>query len=147
MARPIQVADNLFYGSLACCRIKGDFAIVHACKDPCHRKTKAIETVYEIGSDLYLDMVDADKPKYFDLESFRRFLDFTDRHIKDRPVLIHCNKGGSRAPSLALLYMAKRLGTLPNGSYNDARHVFKQAFNYRPNKGIAAFLTENWGAL
>ncbi len=51
------------------------------------------------------------------MPSFEAFLRFVDREIPERPILIHCNQGESRAPSLTLLYMAKRLGLLPSNSY------------------------------
>jgi hypothetical protein len=53
----------------------------------------------------------------------------------------------SRAPSLALLYMAKRLQLLPDTDYVCARRVFEQNFPYSPGKGIETYLSSEWASL
>ncbi len=154
----IHAMDNLSYGDIdACVHEKTHaLAIVHACKDPCHRcaagyTEKSLPTDHphylalERGNHLYLNLIDPPVP-LFKLESFVRFFEFMDRQIAHRPVLIHCNKGESRAPSLALLYMAKR-GFLPGESYAQARATFEEKFPYKPGKGIENFLKENWNVL
>jgi protein-tyrosine phosphatase len=78
------------------------------------------------------------------MPGFKAFLRFVDREIAEREVLIHCNQGESRAPSLALLYLAKRLGSLPNESYDLAAESFEAQFPYRPGQGISRWLTRNW---
>lgn len=153
----VHVTDALSYGDLsACAECGADIAVVHACKEPCHRagagySTRSLEKTHphylalERGRHLYLNMIDPPQP-LFQMESFVRFFDFVDRQIKERPVLIHCNKGESRAPSLTLLYMAKR-GFLPDESYEAARAAFEMRFPYKPGQGIVTFLTRNWSAL
>lgn len=131
-------------------------AIVHACKDPCHREAagytgKSLPPAHpdylflERERHLYLNLIDPPAP-LFQLESFHRFFQFVDRQIAQRPVLIHCNKGESRAPSLTLLYMAKR-GMLEGNSYNAARAAFEKLHPYKPGKGIVTFLEKNWDRL
>jgi protein-tyrosine phosphatase len=104
------------------------FAVVHACKAPCHQQAVgygsalppdhryylALEDVYN----LYLNLIDPPTP-LFQLESFRHFFGFmyANAQLQRRPVLIHCNQGNSRAPSLALLYLAKVVSVLPDDSY------------------------------
>ncbi len=78
------------------------------------------------------------------MPSFVAFLAFVDREISDREVLIHCNQGQSRAPSLALLYMAKRLRSIPDESYDLAAEAFRSQFSYRPGEGIKRWLAMNW---
>lgn len=156
MKAPFQTAERLYFGDLDCCGTHEDWAVVHACKDPCHRKAVAyagkIETTHphylslEKPHHLYLNLIDPPFP-LFKLESFSLFFDFVDREIAARPVLIHCNQGQSRAPSLVLLYMAKRLGLLPDESYKAARDVFEKKFLYTPGKGMETFLHENWASL
>ena len=153
----INVMDNLSYGDLCTCAVCGqNCAVVHACKEPCHRagvgyETRSLEKTHphylamERGHHLYLNMIDPPLP-LFQLESFARFFDFVDRQIKERPILIHCNKGESRAPSLALLYMAKR-GFLEGENYAAARAAFEVRFPYNPGQGIVTFLTQNWNIL
>lgn len=151
------VMDNLSYGDLSACAMQSEnTAIVHACKEPCHRAgvcytTRSLDKNHphylslEQGRHLYLNMIDPPQP-LFQAESFTRFFDFVDRYIQTRPVLIHCNKGESRAPSLALLYMAKR-GFLPGENYAAARAAFDARFPYKPGQGISTFLTNRWNDL
>ena len=74
-------------------------------------------------------------------------LKFIDKNIKNKKILIHCNHGLSRSPSLALLYLAKK-GIINNQSYNDAVKDFLKMFsNYNPNNGIASYLRTEWGNL
>ncbi len=152
-----RVTDRLYFGDLeAGHRAAPEAAVVHACKDPCHKLALGYQRSlapahpnylsYEQNLHLYLNMVDPSTPK-FRPESFRTFLEFTDRHITNRPVVIHCNQGLSRAPSLALLYMAKRLQLLPNTNYAAARSAFEEQFPYSPGKGIEAFLSAHWASL
>lgn len=157
MKTPYQAAPRLYYGDAECCSPAPiEWAVVHACKEPCHRKAVGysgkIDTSHshylslEKENHLYLNLIDPPVP-LFKLESFALFFDFVDRHIAERPVLIHCNQGLSRAPSLALLYMAKRQNTLSNERYERARADFEKDFPYQPGKGIETFLKENWDLL
>lgn len=153
-----KVTDTLYYGDLIAGHTKGwdKFAIVHACKDPCHKNcvgyTNNLPNTHphylssERDNHLYLNMVDPPVP-LFKIESFHIFFEFMDRQIKQRPVFIHCNQGLSRAPSLTLLYMAKRLKLLPNENYKIARMAFEQKYPYQPGKGIERFLTDYWDVL
>ncbi|MES9948978.1 MAG: hypothetical protein ABW118_08470 [Candidatus Thiodiazotropha sp.] len=154
------VTDLLYFGDLESCNAANHkiFAVVHACKDPCHRhavgysnkslhKTHPAYLSYETDNQLFLNLIDPPIP-LFQIESFKTFLDFSSRATaQGRPVLIHCNQGQSRAPSLALLYMAKGLNLLPNENYAAARTVFETKFPYTPGKGIAKFLADNWNTL
>ncbi len=154
------VTEKLCFDDLSGCRTKNDMdkiAIVHACKDPCHRegvgyRERSLSATHphylwiEKPHHLYLNMIDPPIP-LFQTEMFEAFFRFVDREIVDRPVLIHCNKGESRAPSLTLLYMAKRLNLLPNESYQAAATAFRARFPYKPGTGIALYLDKNWTTL
>ncbi len=158
-AAPLQaVAPRLFYGDLQAVHraATAESAVVHACKEPCHKQaahySKSLPPTHpeylcaQRPQHLYLNMIDPPLP-LFKRELFEAFFAFVDQHIAQRDVLIHCNQGRSRAPSLALLYMAKRLHLLPNESYDRARAEFQRQFPYAPGAGIALFLSENWDAL
>jgi len=153
------VADRLSFGGEDQCvhTQDGSLAVVHACKEPCHRRSVGYTTrtiprdhphylVFERGHHLYLNLIDPDQPLFM-MPSFHAFIGFVDREIAERPVLIHCNQGESRAPSLALLYMAKRLRLLPNDSYESAAKAFRVQFRYSPSRGIQIWLTNNWDAI
>jgi protein-tyrosine phosphatase len=154
-----RVTDQLWFGSQEACRYTplDNFAFVHACKEPCHRhgagyKEKSLVTTHphylsvEKERHLYLNIIDPPIP-LFKMESFELFFDFMDRTIQKHSVMIHCNQGESRAPSLALLYMAKRLRLLPDDDYKTARKSFEEKFPYKPGKGIETFLEQNWTAI
>ena len=151
-----QVTERLAFGDDACCThdLSGRVAVVHACKDPCHRAAVSYKgrklpsthpnyLVLRNGHHLFLNLIDPPVP-LFQRASFLAFFEFVDEQIPARPVLIHCNEGRSRAPSLALLYAAKRLGRFVFGDFDSARVEFAQSFPYSPGNGIASWLSANW---
>ena len=152
------VDEILGFGNVDACALtrREPWAVVHACKDPCHRAfvgykgslPKAHSCYLNAQEDdhLYLNLIDPPLP-LFKAESFSIFFDFIDRHLGVKPVVIHCNRGESRAPSLTLLVMAKRLKNIPDDSYAAARAAFEEKFPYKPGGGISLFLRDNWGIL
>ena len=155
----IPVQDGLFVGTERDCR-RGDaaWAVVHACKHPCHVKavgysgslpsTHPSYLVLEYPDDLFLNIIDPPVP-LFKPELFSAFLSFAMRKQEEgKSLLIHCNQGESRAPSLALLFMAKVTGAVSNDSYASARADFEKLFpGYRPGRGIATYLGARWDNL
>ena len=152
-----KIHKGLYFGHMDVCSLhnaEADIALIHACKEPCHRKAAAYTSrslpsghphylSFEKDHHLYLNLIDPPVP-LFQLESFHIALEFAARQLPARPLYIHCNQGQSRAPSLAILVMAKILDSLPNESYSTARTAFEAEFPYSPGKGIETFLTENW---
>lgn len=143
------VANHLAYADMALCKPPlpwtGHAAVVHACKDPCFR-SKTIQSVppwIEDSTELWLNMIDPPRP-LFVLPLFTRFLVFADRHVHDRAVIIHCNQGLSRSATLALLWLAKRTGDIPNTSFESAAEAFAAKFPYRPGRGIVTYLSKMW---
>ena len=148
--------------------------IIHACKSPCYMAMAgtprekddpeylAIEqSGMGIGGDqLYLNLIDPPLP-LFKVQSFITALDWIDAHgvldITAPDILIHCNQGASRSPTIALLWMAKRAREL-GSTFAEARTAFSSplifnrgmgAMNYMPGAGIVTFLSdpENWNAI
>lgn len=154
----IQITDRLSFGNEDSCSHAqvNDVAVVHACKHPCHRGAVGYFNTLPSshpnylhlikGHHLYLNMIDPPGPMFM-MDTFVTFLSFVDREIAERPVHIHCNQGQSRAPSLTLLYMSKRLGLLPDTSYADAANAFRVKYPYTPGAGIQSWLTTNWAGL
>lgn len=142
----------------SCCSGSPRLAVVHACKSPCHQRavgyrgnlppTHPNYLVLRHAYDLYLNIIDPPVP-LFRLETFAYFLEFAAAHYNSgAELLIHCNQGESRAPSLALLFLAKRLNAIPGGSFSDAKRAFSALYsNFRPGLGIERFLSEQWGAI
>jgi hypothetical protein len=156
----IKVFDRLSFGDESTCHAdtSGGSALVHACKDPCHRravgysgrslpKTHEHYLAKETEFHLFLNIIDPELPLFMP-QSFISFLAFTDKHIAERPVHVHCNQGESRAPSLALLYLAKRTALLPNTSFAAAAAEFVRNHHpgYHPGRGIQTWLAKNWDA-
>ncbi len=122
------------------------WATVHACKEPYHREALGYSSrgapkdhpeylVARRGNRLMLNMVDTDSPTFFHKEMLDQALDFIDHmRVSEQNVLVHCNQGESRAPSIALLYMACRLNALPADSLEAAEDEFRQIYpRYRPS--------------
>ncbi len=154
-----EVYPNLFIGTERDCFYtqKNKWAVIHACKSPCHQQALGYRgslpkhhphyLVYERGSDLFLNMIDPNEPLFMP-PLFIASLDFIETHIAKRKVLIHCNLGLSRSPSLALLYLAKRAKVINGKSYEEAtKDLIKLYPNYLPRKGIAHYLDLHWKEL
>ncbi|MEN6488951.1 MAG: hypothetical protein ABFD66_08725 [Smithella sp.] len=151
-----QVHENVFVGSeLDCTTARPGWYVIHACKSPCHQRAvgyrgnlKSDHPRYlflERGNDLFLNMIDPPKPLFM-METFVTFLRFAHEGWQNRHnILVHCNQGESRAPTLALLFMSKRLDALRSDSYEEAASAFRQIYpSYNPGQGIQTFLQENW---
>lgn len=155
----VRIEDRLLIGAEVDCRSgTAGLAVIHACKSPCHQHAVGYRgslaashlnyLALQHEHDLYLNIIDPPVP-LFKTETFERFLAFARKKYDfGASLLIHCNKGESRAPSLALLFLAKHTGALPHSSYEDAREVFERLFPaYQPGNGIQRFLAENWSAI
>lgn len=158
-----KIVDRLWVGTVEDCKAiedDPDWAIVHACKFPCHaercgakigRESRSYLSFRE-GNQLFLNMIDLPKP-LFPRQLFDAFLAFMGdvfpggSNSARKHVLIHCNQGESRAPSLALLFLAKRLFRVSNASYDEAWDEFEKLIGtqYCPSQGIEDWLRENWG--
>jgi len=115
----IEVSPNLFVGSAADYEFKvrdqAGWCVVHACKEPYHRQALGYSgraapsshpeyLVARRGDRLILNFVDASDPKYVPRELVDAALEFMHARLaEDSRVLVHCNQGESRAPTLALL--------------------------------------------
>jgi len=154
-----KVHERLYVGSERdCFHYRLEWAVVHACKHPCHVNAVGYKgslpkdhpdyLSLERGDNLYLNIVDPDIPLFMP-QTFVDFMTFTRKHYnEDKNLLIHCNLGESRAPSLALLFMAKGLHVISDGSYEEAQSEFQKSYpGYTPSKGISRYFTENWNEL
>ena len=138
-----------------CTTYKEGWAIVHACKSPCHQRvvgyrkslpnTHPHYLVYKDENNLYLNMVDPPQPLFM-MPTFIEFLVFAkDKWDAGKTLFIHCNKGESRAPSLALLLLAKCLSIISNDSYERARSDFTRLYpGYMPGTGLQIYLSLHW---
>jgi predicted protein tyrosine phosphatase len=104
--------------------------------------------ILEQENDLFLNIIDPPVPLFMP-PLFSRFIEFSNKHwSQGQKLLIHCNQGESRAPSLALLFMAKVVSVIPNDSYEAAREEFEKLYpRYNPGKGIQKYFSNNWSVL
>jgi hypothetical protein len=133
-----------------------NWAVLHAAKEPNHRQfvgytgrgcpKESHEYLWaERGNRLALNIVDAPKPEFFDKSMIDKALDFIDEKLKNgMKVLVHCNEGMSRSPSLVLLYLIKH-GIIKGNTFEDCEAVFMQVYpEYNPGAGIRGFMKEHW---
>jgi predicted protein tyrosine phosphatase len=153
-----EVLKNLYIGEEIDCSFSdiNDFAIIHACKHPCHAKAVGYKgnlppshpnyLILEKGNHLFLNMVDMERellPKYTN-PIMKAAISFIDKCIHDNKILIHCNLGQSRSPSISLVYLALK-GYIANDSFQVARKEFEKMYsNFYPANGIYAYLKKNW---
>jgi hypothetical protein len=104
---------------------------------------------YEKENRLSLNWVDGPANLYdwSGVETFIKVLNFVDKWILDKNVLIHCDQGQSRAPTLALLYLAKRIKTISNDSFQKAKNDFIQIYPYYVPGGIGEYIQNNWNSI
>lgn len=151
-----ELHPNLFIGTERDCFFEqiDDWAVIHACKSPCHQGALGYRgnlsnshpnyLTYERGNHLFLNIIDPNEPLFMP-PLFTVSLDFIDKHISKRKVLIHCNSGLSCAPSIALLYLAKRAKAINGENYEKAFQDFIKIFpRYIPGRGIRLYLYVNW---
>ena len=153
----LHVGDELDYET----RVKGKsgWRIVQACKEPYHRqalgysgraaaKTHPEYLVARRPPCLILNLVDTDDPRYFQKTIFDQALSFIHDNLNSgRKVLVHCNQGESRGPSIALLYLAVHTDHIPHASLTAAEAAFKRLYpTYAPKLGVHGFLQQHWQA-
>jgi len=157
-----KVHEKLFVGNNSDCFFneKTGWAVIHACKHPCHQisvgyrgnlsKNHPKYLINEKGSHLFLNMVDMNQTLSHEFTEpiITTTLDFIEKNIEEKNVLTHCNLGFSRSPALALLFLAKRKSILNNASYQKAKTEFTKIFpNYLPGMGIDSYLNLYWSEL
>ena len=128
--------------------------IVHACKEPYHRQLLGYTTQAAPKDSpeylwarrenvLYMNLVDPRDAKWIPQPLVDKALRFIEEGIdKGANVLVHCNMGNSRAPSLALLYLIKsgNVATL-----TDALNKMQWKYGtYVPSKGWKEYIDLHW---
>lgn len=99
----------------------------------------------EDESEIYLNMIDGDDPKYVNDKMINPTLNFIDKHIKNNEeIFIYCSLGESRSPSIALMYLLEN--DLIEKSDNTIK-IFKEEFYpyYNPKDGNLLYIKNRWG--
>lgn len=132
---------------------KDDWAVVHACKEPYHRAALGGYTGRSVGKEhpeylfairereISLNMVDVPNPDFVAPAMVDAALEFIGDYIGFRTVLVHCNQGGSRGPTIAMLYMAKSLPA----DFGLAEAMFTGLYPaYAPAGGCRGYAERHW---
>ena len=134
-----------------------DWYVVHACKEPYHRNAVGYEggdpppdhferLFARRGNRLMLNLVDAAASIDIPRAVFDAALDFIHEGLTaGRHVLVHCEMGISRSPSIALLYLARYTGRIAVGTFQEAEPLFAAIYpDYNPGPAIRLFMTRHW---
>lgn len=134
------------------------WGVLHACKEPYHRNALGYtgraapklhpEYLFALRGDrCALNLVDADDPAFIPPAVIEAALGFIDGHMAvGHKVLVHCNQGQSRAPSVALAWLAGERAVPQD--HEAAIQAFTKLYpDYRPNAGVAGYLKANWSDL
>lgn len=102
--------------------------------------------IYEKNNRLSLNWMDGAAYLYEEggTATFIKILDFIEQWIKIKKVMVHCDEGISRSPSLCLLYLAKRAHKISKVSFKKAKEDFEKIYPYYCPGGIADYLDQNW---
>ena len=162
-------SEQDFYASLLCLNfpprtemelltcMPEEWAVVHAAKEPFHRMALGYvgrgapkdhpEYLWSErpGNRLAMNIVDAPRPEFFDKGMIDKALDFIGQKLSEgMKVLVHCNQGESRAPSICLLYLIKT-GALKGPTLQEYVAEFKEIYpDYNPGAGMWGFVEANW---
>jgi hypothetical protein len=155
----IEVYENLFVGSQndeGEVRGQVGWFVVHACKEPYHRDALGY-TGRAVAKDhpeyliahrpgrLILNLVDVADVNFISSNIIDPALDAIHQHIASHKVLVHCNQGMSRSPTIALLYLLKFTSALSRQDIDGDLEAFKQLYPpYAPAKGMADYARINW---
>lgn len=155
----IEVCPKLFVGNdsdASTVSQASNWFVIHACKEPYHRqalgysgraapKSHPEYLIAKRENRLILNLVDAANPNYIPKVIIDEAVDTIHERLNTNKVLVHCNQGMSRSPTIALLYLLKHTNVLPNDSLQGAIEAFRKIYPaYAPARGVALFAQKYW---
>lgn len=131
--------------------------VIHACKEPYHRAALGYTShgapkghpeylfAHRPGS-LALNLVDAADPAFIPQPVIDEALAAIDCALADKcRVLVYCNQGRSRSPTIAFLWLALRTDTFDAFTYDEALAAFRAIYPaYAPAAGMAGYARAVW---
>lgn len=127
-----------------------NFSFVNCAKNPYHKQALGYKTngcpkdhpeyLYAVrGNRFIMNWIDGDDPKFISDKMIDDALTFMESAIElGNEVLVNCNQGRSRSPSLVLLYLVKHRKL--NGTYEQILRTFNELYHqYRPGSGIEQY--------
>jgi hypothetical protein len=159
--------DQLFLGAesgtdrcldCALIEITANWFIIHAAKEPWHRDALGYTgrgappsdpeyLVAKRPGELMLNLVDMPvlKEQYTNPIFEAAFEAIDENLAAGKKVLVHCNEGKSRAPTIALLWLGMQDG-LQGKSFDWASGYFSELYpEYDPGAGVEAYARARWG--
>ena len=137
-------------------KYKNDWKVVQAAKDPYHRKAVAYlgelaithpEYLYCIRDrHMILNMIDANNYIYINEKMVDEALEFINTGLYNNyKVLIHCNQGYSRAPTLGFLYLLRYTDVFETKIFAEACQKYQHIYpSYNPGNGLLEFMMYRW---
>ena len=97
------------------------------------------------GRRMALNYIDNDDPNYIPEEMIKKGLRYIDEQLKaGHKILVACNAGHSRGPTMAMLYM-RSIGELPY-NFAQGQRIFHGLYShYDPDIGVHTFAKQHWG--
>jgi hypothetical protein len=157
----IEIYPRLFVGAQSDyeqqVRWGSGWRVVQACRDPYHREALGYkgrgapkdDPEYLIArrqNRLILNMLDHDDPSYIHKRMMDASLEFMAHWLdRNERVLVHCNQGNSRGPSIGLLYLGAHTDTFAGLEFHEAERRFRDLYPpYSPRSGVRGFLSAHW---
>jgi hypothetical protein len=165
----IEIYPNLFVGSQndlihadsGIGIVSPGWFVITAAKEPWHREALGYKTqgapkdhpeylIAERERRLILNLVDAPDPAYIREEIIERALDTIDVALDaGDKVLLHCNQGNSRAPTIALLWLRFRCAVtrpfLARMTFHDACEAMAERYpGFDPAGGMLGYARAAW---
>ena len=155
----LEVHPGLFVGDEADeRRVHGEpgWFFVHACKEPYHRQALGYTgraaskdhpeyLIARRDGRLILNLVDVADANYVAAEIVDAALATIHAQLDNTKVLLHCNQGQSRSPSIALLYLSRYTDRFSGMGVDDAVAAFLKLYPpYAPARGMADYVRLNW---
>lgn len=98
---------------------------------------------FERESEIYLNLMDGDKPEYVSDQLINAALEFIDKKLNEnKQVFIFCSQGQSRSPSIALMYMLEKNLIQPDKAIIEFRDKYYP--NYAPAKGMLGYIENRY---
>lgn len=148
--RGLHVGNELDYERTV--QHQSGWSVVHACKEPYHRNAVGYRTprvndahpeslVARRGHRLMLNLIDVPDVSLVSEQGIDAALDFIGEALAARQqVLLHCNQGRSRSPTIGWLYLVSRTNRFATQTFEQAEVEFRVLYPaYAPALGMYDF--------
>lgn len=98
------------------------------------------------GRVLALNLLDLDDPNYVPEEAIQQGLDFIRDNVDEKKVLVACNAGHSRGPTMGLMWL-RTIGRMPYSFMQSEKHYANLYRKFDPSPGIEQFARMHWASL